>query len=186
MTDENDEIINEKDTEFETDEEIVEEAGLNEKLKKLREELKVCQMEKADYLAGWQRAKADFINARRDEDKLRGEFAKYAAEKVLREMLAVADSLEKIGNPADNKTSQACKADINAIYKQLIEILKREGAVQIEAKGIIFNPMYHEALGEVETKNKEENNVILEELQKGYMMYDRVLRPSKVKVGHYQ
>ncbi len=55
--------------------------------------------------------------------------------------------------------------------------------VQIEAKGIIFNPMYHEALGEIETKGKEEDNVILEELQKGYMLHDRVLRPSKVKVG---
>ncbi len=64
MTDENDEI-NEKDTEFETDEDIVEETGLNDKLKKLREELKICHKEKADYLAGWQRAKADFINARK-------------------------------------------------------------------------------------------------------------------------
>src|SRR3989338_2189572 len=171
MTDENDEI-NEKDTEFETDEDIVEETGLNDKLKKLREELKVCQKEKAEYLASWQRAKADFINARRDEDKLRGEFAKYSAEKVLREMLVIADSLEKLGN-----------ADGTAIYKQLTEILKREGVVQIEAKGIIFNPMYHEALGEIETKGKEEDNVILEELQKGYMLHDRVLRPSKVKVG---
>ena len=175
MTDENNEIINEKDTEFETDEEIVEETGLNEKLKKLREELKACQMEKADYLAGWQRAKADFINARRDEDKLRGEFAKYSAEKVLREMLVIADSLGLSGN-----------AECKLISNQLKEILKREGVVEIEAKGIIFNPMYHEALGEVETKNKDEDGVILEELQKGYMMYDRVLRPSKVKIGIYK
>ena len=174
MTDENDEI-NEKDTEFETDEDIVEETGLNDKLKKLREELKICHKEKADYLAGWQRAKADFINARRDEDKLRGEFAKYSAEKVLMEMLVIADSLGLSGN-----------AECKLISNQLKEILKREGVVEIEAKGIIFNPMYHEALGEVETKNKDEDGVILEELQKGYMMYDRVLRPSKVKIGIYK
>ena len=174
MTDENDEI-NEKDTEFETDEDIVEETGLNDKLKKLREELKICHKEKADYLAGWQRAKADFINARRDEDKLRGEFAKYSAEKVLMEMLVIADSLGLSGN-----------AECKLISNQLKEILKREGVVEIEAKGISFNPMYHEALGEVETKNKDEDGVILEELQKGYMMYDRVLRPSKVKIGIYK
>jgi len=175
MTDENDEIINEKDTEFETDQEIVEETGLNDKLKKLREELKICHNEKADYLAGWQRAKADFINARRDEDKMRGEFAKYAAEKVLREMLAVADSLGLSGN-----------AECKTVLEQLNNILKREGVAQIESIGLIFNPMYHEALGEVETKNKDEDNVILDELQKGYMLYDRVLRPSKVKVGVFK
>src|SRR3989338_7714087 len=174
MTDENDEI-NEKDTEFETDEDIVEETGLNDKLKKLREELKACREEKAEYLAGWQRTKADFINARRDEDKLRGEFAKYATEKFLREMLVIADSLGFAGN-----------AECKLISNQLKEILKREGVVEIEANGIIFNPMYHEALGEVETKNKDEDGVILEELQKGYMMYDRVLRPSKVKIGIYK
>jgi len=63
--------------------EVVEEEGLGDKLKKLREELKLCHKEKSEYLAGWQRAKADFINARKDEEKARAEFAKFAAEKVL-------------------------------------------------------------------------------------------------------
>ena len=75
------------------DEEVLEEDGLNDKLKKLRVELKECEKQKAEYLAGWQRTKADFINARKDEEKARAEFAKFAAERVLREMLAVADSL---------------------------------------------------------------------------------------------
>ena len=169
-----DEDKNNNEEEIIEDEEVVEEEGLNDKLKKLREELKVCKTEKAEYLAGWQRAKADFINARRDEDKLRGEFAKYAAEKVLREMLAIADSLS-LGN-----------AEGKPILDQLLNILKKEGVMPIESKGLVFNPMYHEALGQVETKNKDEDNVILEELQKGYMLHDRVLRPSKVKVGTFK
>src|SRR3989344_5174333 len=172
----NDEDKNNNEEEILEDEvEVVEEEALQDKLKKLRADLKTCQSEKADYLAGWQRAKADFINARRDEDKMRGEFAKYAAEKVLREMLAVADSLGLSGN-----------AECKTVLEQLNNILKREGVAQIESIGLIFNPMYHEALGEVETKNKDEDNVILDELQKGYMLYDRVLRPSKVKVGIYK
>lgn len=157
------------------DEEMAEENGLNDKLKKLREELKATQAEKADYLAGWQRSKADFINARRDEEKSRGEFAKYAAEKILREILQVADSLQLSG-------SKECKL----IYDQLMQILKKEGIVPVEAKGIIFNPMYHEALGQIETKNKNEDDMVLEELQKGYMLHDKVLRPSKVRVGVYK
>lgn len=159
---------------MEENDEIVEETGLTEKLKKLREELKTCQKEKADYLAGWQRAKADFINARKDEEKARAEFAKFAAEKVLREMLAVADSLELAGGAN------------GAIYAQLREILKREGVEPIEAEGAQFDPLHHDALEQIEVSEKEKDGMVLEEMQKGYAIFDRVLRPAKVKVGIYK
>lgn len=156
------------------EEEVIEEEGFKDKLNKLREALKLCQKEKAEYLAGWQRAKADFINARKDEERARMEFLKYAAEKVLREMLAVVDSLEIAG------------AASAPIYAQLREILKREGALPIEARNAKFDPYFHEALEQVEVSEKEKDGIVIEELQKGYMIYDRVLRPSKVKVGHYE
>src|SRR3989338_8440705 len=142
------------------DEEVLEEDGLNDKLKKLRAELKECEKQKAEYLAGWQRAKADFINARKDEEKARGEFAKFATERVLVEMLAVADSLE-LSNGADSKP----------IYNQLMDILKKEGVLPIEALGKKFNPLEHEALEQVEVDDKEKDSVIVEELQKGYTIY---------------
>ena len=157
------------------DEEVLEEEGLNDKLKKLREELKSCRKEKIEYLAGWQRAKADFINRGKDDEKARGEFAKFASERVLREMLEVADSLELAGS-----------ADCKPSYNQLIDILKKEGAEPIKASGEKFDPMYHEALEQVEVSEKEKDGVVLEELQRGYTIYDRVLRPSKVKVGAYK
>ncbi len=157
------------------DEEILEEEGLNDKLKKLREELKSCRKEKTEYLAGWQRAKADFINRGKDDEKARGEFAKFASERVLREMLEVADSLELAGS-----------ADCKPSYNQLIDILKKEGVEPIKASGEKFDPMYHEALEQVEVSEKEKDGVVLEELQRGYTIYDRVLRPSKVKVGAYK
>lgn len=156
------------------DEEIVEESGMREKLKKLRDELSICQKEKAEYLAGWQRAKADFINARKDEEKARWEFAKFAGEKVLKEMLAVADSLEMAGK------------EMGPMYAQLREILKKDGVEAIEAKNARFDPLYHEALEQVEVSEKEKDGAVLEELQKGYKIYDRVLRPAKVKVGVYK
>ena len=157
------------------EDEVVEEGGLNDKIKKMREELKLCQKEKAEYLVGWQRAKADFINARRDEEKNRAEFTKFAAEKVLLEILAVADSLELSGN-----------ADSKPIYNQLMDILKKEGVEPIEALGKKFNPLEHEALDKKEVLDEKEDNMVVEELQKGYMIHNRVLRPSKVKVGHYK
>ena len=169
MQDENDEII---------EDEIVEETGIQEKFKKLRGELKLCQKEKAEYLAGWQRAKADFINARKDDERARAEFAKFAVGGVLKEILAVADSLL-----ARRSFSEGGE---DPIYQQLIDILKREGIEPIEALGKKFDPVHHEALEEAEVDGKEKDGIVLEELQKGYTLYDRVLRPSKVKVGIFK
>ena len=166
MPDEKDEIVMEAS--------FAAEEAFGNKLKKLREELKACQKGKADYLAGWQRAKADFINARRDEEKARAEFAKFAAERVLSEMLAVADSLELAGEEA------------KPIYAQLREILKREGVEPIEALGKNFNPEEHEALEEKEVLDEKEDNMVVEELRKGYKIHNQVLRPSKVKIGVYK
>jgi len=151
------------------------EEAAKDKLKKLKDELKIVKKERDDYLAGWQRAKADFINARKDEEKARAEFVKFATERVLGEILAVADSLEL-----------SSSADCKPIYNQLIDILKKEGTEQIEALGKKFNPLEHEALEEIEVLDEKEDNVVVGELQKGYLIHNRVLRSSKVKVGVYK
>lgn len=158
------EIINEEDEETAKD-----------KLKKLKDELKIVKSERDDYLAGWQRAKADFINARKDEEKARAEFVKFATEQVLREMLAVADSLELSSG-----------ADCKPIYNQLIDILKKEGIEPFESQGEKFNPLEHEALEEMEVLDEKEDNLVAGELQKGWRIYDKILRPAKVKVGVYK
>ncbi|MDP3934659.1 MAG: nucleotide exchange factor GrpE [Candidatus Giovannonibacteria bacterium] len=157
------EIINEGDDE-----------AFKDKLKKLKDELKAVKSERDDYLAGWQRAKADFINARKDEEKARAEFVKFATEGILREILAVADSLEL-----------SSSADCKPIYNQLIDILKKEGVEPVESQGKTFNPLEHEALEEKEVLGEEEDGIVVEELQKGWRIYDRILRPAKVKVGVY-
>ena len=162
--------------ELETDEELLEEEGLKEKLKKLREELKACQKEKAEYLAGWQRAKADFINARKDEERARAEFLKYSEEKTLYDILAVADSLELAMRL---KPSEG----MEQIYSQLREFLKSRGVLPIESAGKKFDPFEHEALEKEEVEEEARDNIVREELLNGWLLIDRVLRPAKVKVG---
>lgn len=162
-------------------EEIIEEEGeegFREKIKKLREELKVCRKEKEEYLAGWQRAKADFINARKDEEKLRENFLKFAEENLLREFLAIADSLELA---LKLKPSEG----MNEIYSQLRGLFQEHGVRAIDAKGKKFDPAEHESLEKVEVAEEKKDNIVLEELQKGYKLYDKVLRPAKVKIGNY-
>ena len=160
-------------------EEIIEEEGegdFREKIKKIREELKVCRKEKEEYLPGWQRAKADFINARKDEEKLRENFLKFAEENLLREFLAIADSLElaiKL-RPSEG---------VEQIYSQLRGLLKKYGVSPIESLGKKFDPLEHEAIEKVEVSEAEREDVVLEELQRGWRLHEKVLRPAKVKVG---
>mgnify|MGYP003394185399 CR=1 FL=1 len=165
--------------EIEVDEEVLEEEGYREKIKKLREDLKVCKKDKEDYLAGWQRAKADFINARKEEEKSREAFVKFANSAVLNDFLAVADSL-------DMAMKHSGESDgIKQIYSQLKDILKKNGVTLMETEGQKFNPTMHEAIGEVEAEDEKSDDMVIEEMQKGWMIYEKVLRPAKVKIGNY-
>ncbi|MBI2021119.1 nucleotide exchange factor GrpE [Candidatus Giovannonibacteria bacterium] len=172
---------NQNDDDIILDEEAAGDEQVREKLKKIKEELKICQKDRAEYLAGWQRAKADFINARRDEEKNRTEFAKFASEQVLKEILSVVDSLELL-----IKSNSGGQGGVDVVYRQFAEILKKFGVEEIESKDKEFDPMYHEAIEQIETQDEGQDGMILELMQKGYKIYDKVLRPAKVKVGHYK
>ncbi len=157
-------------------EDTAEEEGLGEKLKKVRKELKVCQKERDDYLAGWQRAKADFINARKDEEKMRDESFKIMKEHILKEFLEVGDSLEMAIRAAPTE-------GLERIYGQFLDLLKQHGVTPYESSGKKFDPMMHEAIEREETDDESKDEMILEELAKGYKFNGRVLRPARVKVG---
>jgi len=159
---------------------VNEDEGLKDKLKKVKDELKVCQKEKEEYLAGWQRAKADFINARKDEEKRMEEFVKFANKNVLMDFLQVADSINMALWHGES-------GGVREIKGQFAEILKRNGAEEIDSStGNKFNPQEHEAIEDVGVETESEDGVIIEELQKGYKLFNRVLRPAKVKVGVYK
>ena len=150
-----------------------------EKLKKIRKELTECRKERDEYLAGWQRAKADFINARKDEEQRREEFIKFSSQELLREIINIADSLELANKHAKNTENEA-------IEKQLNEMLRRHGVTAITSIGEKYNPMMHEALQQEPVQQEEKDDIVLEEYQKGYMIHNRVLRPAKGKAGSYK
>lgn len=154
------------------------------KIKKLKEELKECRKKSAEFLAGWQRAKADFINARHDEDKNREEMAKYANERIIREILNVLDSLDSAS--AEPNMEDKWKTGFNHIKNQLMQVVRGYGARVIEPVGEKFNPEEHESIAEEEVADPAQDQIILQELQRGYKMHDKVLRPAKVKIGNYK
>ena len=147
------------------------------KVAKLKAELKQSDAERKEYLDGWQRAKADLANFKKDEARRFDEFMKFAAEGVISEVVQVLDSFDlalRHDMPKD------VEKGIVMIRSQLEDILRRRGLAVIPAIGQKFNPAFHEAIAEVESDAEE--GVVAEELQKGYMLHEKVLRPARVKL----
>ena len=156
-------------------------------IKKLKEKLKICEAEKSEYLDGWQRAKADFVNARKDEEMRRADFVKFANRAFVLQFLDLADSFDRA--MADKTAWEAVdknwRLGVEYIYGKLMEILKNQGVEPFNSIGEKLNLGRHEAVGEVPIDTIEKDGIIMEEPAKGYALLGIVVRPAQVKVGKY-
>jgi len=155
---------------------------INISLEELKEKLKECQKQKEDYLAGWQRARADFLNYKKEEMERFEGIMKYATLEIILKFLPILDNFDII----EKKLPENLKGDENVkgilrIRTQILDFLKKEGVEEMNTVGEKFNPEFHEIIEEVEINDKE-SGLIIEEFQKGYKINDRLLRPAKVKV----
>ena len=142
-----------------------------QKLKLLRDKLKAAQAEANDNLAGWQRAKADYVNLSKRLKDMEGSMSMAGVATVVRGLVDVFDSVEASGHPA--------------IMKQLTASLIRLGVERITpAVGDMFDPAQEEAVQTVATNNKEEDNTVAHVLQSGYRIDAVTLRPARVSVYH--
>ncbi|AIQ48815.1 molecular chaperone GrpE [Paenibacillus sp. FSL R7-0273] len=129
------------------------------------------------------RVQADFDNFRRRTQKEKEELAQYATSKLVTELLPVLDNFERaLVTAPGNAESEAFTKGINMIFRQLEGVLKSEGLAAMETVGQPFNPEYHQAIMQVESEEHEEG-IVTEEVQKGYLLKDKVLRPAMVKVS---
>jgi len=125
-----------------------------------------------------QRLQAEFENYKKYVEKSQVEFRKYAQADIIETLLPILDSFElALKNTTDK---EKLMKGIELIYSQLYSLLEKQGIKKIEAKGK-FNPHLHEVL--LKEESDKEEDTILEELQKGYMLNDKVLRHTKVKVS---
>ncbi|MDP2926520.1 MAG: nucleotide exchange factor GrpE [bacterium] len=147
--------------------------------KKLLEE---CQKQKDEYLAGWQRARADFLNYKKDEMERIQTLIEYANEEMILKILPLLDNMELAEKHLsdDLKNNEYVKGLLQ-IKAQFSDFLKNQGVESIEAIGKKFDPALHEVVEEVEAKGKELGTVA-EEVQKGYLMRQKLLRPTKIKI----
>ncbi len=143
-------------------------------------ELQKVKAERDSLLDRLARAQAEFDNARRRGAKEQQDFREYAVIDTLKSLLPVVDSFQR-ALQSSSETGDF-RNGVELIYKQLQDVLAKQGAVPIVAKGQLFDPRFHEAIEMVETSDAADHEV-LEELQRGYKFKDRLLRPAMVKVA---
>lgn len=172
MKDEENEIVPE-----DLDDSVVAEEHAGEQIKKLKGKLADAEAKAKEYLDGWQRSQADFVNLRKRDEEAKIEFIKFANVDMVSQLVPVLDSLE-LSLPHGNK-------ELEAVYRQLLSILKQNGLEELNPAGETFNPQQHEAVGVMPTDKKEDDHKILEVMQKGYILQGKIIRPAKVRIGEY-
>lgn len=129
------------------------------------------------------RAQADFENFQRRMKQEQQTYMKYRSQSVLEDLLPVLDNFERaLSVETTEEQAESLKKGIEMVYNQLLEALQKEGLEIIQAVGQPFDPHVHQAVMQVEEEGFD-SNVVVEELQKGYKLKDRVIRPSMVKVN---
>jgi molecular chaperone GrpE len=170
------------------DDSVVAEESATETIKKLREKLKKSEAERQEYLTGWQRAKADLINARKRDEADRLEFIKFANERLIDDLIPVLDSFElAMGNKeAWEKADKNWRIGVESIAGQLKKALNDAGLEEVNPIGQKFDPMRDEAAEYTPVDSEDKNHIIINAVQKGYNLNGRPMRPAKVKVGEYK
>lgn len=165
-------------------EEVREEAPEEvEELEALRQRLAEAESKVEEYLDQWRRAAADLANYRKRVEKEQAEFSKYANAVLITKLLPILDDFQRAFQTVPDSLRTLTWIDgIVLIERKMQAILEQEGLTPIEAVGKPFDPLIHEAVIFEETADHEDGQVIAE-LQKGYKLHDRVLRPTLVKVA---
>ncbi|MDA8233721.1 MAG: nucleotide exchange factor GrpE [Clostridia bacterium] len=159
---------------------IDEDLSPEEKLARVQEELARKTVEADDYLNRLQRLQADFENFRKRNQKEREEMIRFASEGLICDLLPVLDNFERALSV--NGDEQGLYSGVEMIFRQLNEVLHKEGLQPICAVGEKFDPNQHQAVMMVESSDHEDNQII-DEFQKGYTLKDKVIRPAMVRVA---
>ena len=173
---EEDETNNEKESDNSTCENDNSEAQEEDACEKLKAELE-------DLNNKYLRLAADFDNFRKRQAQERESLLKYGAAETMTKLLVVLDTFERAKESLENvEDAKSVKESYEVAFKQLLDTLKKAGLETIDALGAEFDPNLHEAIAQTPT-NEQPDNTIISQMQKGYKLGDRVLRPALVNVA---
>jgi len=151
------------------------------KLRKKEKEIKNLRKENAELKEEYLRQLAEKDNLRKRLEREKNEFYQYALSEFLSDLIVVLDNFERALETEDQNDSKSYQEGIKMIYKQYQDVLMKQGVTYIDTKDKKFDPKLHQAFVTEESEDVEEIQ-ISEELQRGYTLHGRLLRPSLVKV----
>lgn len=158
-------------------------SSLRSQVKAVKEELKSTDKETGEYLDYLKRLKAEFENYKRRSQKERERIVSWSNEDLIKQFLPVLDDLERaVDSSQQSKNLASLMEGMRMILDQLKAILQKQGLQEIQAKGEEFDPHYHEALMSVDL-TEYPDNLVVEEMRKGYKLNNKILRPAMVKVN---
>ena len=169
------------EAEVETTVEEAEETAENVTEDTSEEKLAQAEAKSAEYLDRWQRLMAEFDNYRKRSEKEKADSYDYAVSNTVAEMLPIIDNFERALKV--ESTDKALFAGVEMIYKQMMGLLEKMHVTPIEATGKEFDPNLHNAIMHIDDETLGEN-IVAEELQKGYLYKEKVIRHSLVKVAN--
>lgn len=189
----NDEVVSEverntspymDDVEYEMEDSEVESGGLQDKLKKLRAELKAEKEKTTEYLTGWQKERASFANYKAEEEKTRSERIATLKTNLLADFFPVLDSFDMAfsNKEAWEAVDPAWRTGVEYIHTQFMNVLDQYNVSKINELNVVFDPMIHEPIDTVETDDESQNERVAQVIQSGYKSGESVIRPAKVKV----
>ncbi len=174
-------VTHERPATAELDAGAKEEAERNEDADLMRR-IEESEKKAADNYDKYLRAVADMENYKKRAAKERTDSLKYANENLIRDILPLVDSMDRALEHAGNSEDfEAFKKGLKLVQEQLLCCLEKHGVVKIEAMGKDFDPNFHEAMLQVEGKEQEDNKVV-NEFEKGYLLHGRLLKAAKVSV----
>ena len=156
---------------------------LAERIEQLERELAEASARSEEHLYNWQRSAADFSNYKRRTDDERSQLSQFSTAILINKLLGVLDDFDRALESVPPEAHDAWIEGVKLTERKLRNVLESEGVTPIEAIGLPFDPNVHEAVAHEETTEHADNEVI-GEVQRGYRLHDRVLRPSLVRVAN--
>ena len=157
--------------------------GLTAEIEALQSELEQTQTKAQEYLEGWQRARADFANYKKRVERDQAQTYQTAAGNTIKRYLEISDDLERaLKNRPQDGDGAAWASGIELIYRKLLAAFEIDGVAIMQTEGNFFDPTLHEAISQ-EDSPEHESGQIIEVLQPGYHLGERVLRPARVRVA---
>jgi molecular chaperone GrpE len=178
-------LNHDEDTEIEQLDEEGEELSPQDKMKRLRDELRQCRTERKEYLDGWQRLKADHVNYKRRQEEERDAFLKFSREGIIAELLPVLESFQMAfsNKEAWEKVDPSWRTGVEYIHAQFLRVLQDNGLSTVSPKiGDPFDPAIMTAIETVETDDPSRYHAVADLVQHGFRLSGKLLKSPKVKV----